>query len=499
LSVGVAICADLASHGLDPEAISELLDEQGVASTVIPGPCGRPPADDAVGWARVVLAVCPQGPSEDEVRNRARRGGADPGVGATRVDAVEAAAHGDRERVGERLAAVLGARATGLAATPPSPQDAFRMALAAGKMSRRSLLSAAGVSYVPVATVGEVGCRGSVACGLCVDACPVAAIDRGLRVPQVDREACVGCGACVSACPVDGAARLPGADLERFEAELGRLVREAAGAGLLVRCAGSPPIPEHGLEGDWLPVDVPCLSIVTAAWALGVLAAGARSIAFRGCGDRCRADAPSRVSATVTFVRDALAMAGVGAPEDRVRLLLPEDDMIATGPDPAGLAPLGEVSGAFGLREPGASEAALAAIGVVGGSVTGDGAPFGRVGFDADGCTMCGLCAGVCPTGAIRFDQGPITATLELDRSACVGCGHCAAICPEGVLSVERGVDLVDLGRGIGSLKRSPVARCRRCGEPVAPTAMLERMRPLLDPAVLATTEGLCQRCRGLG
>jgi hypothetical protein len=67
------------------------------------------------------------------------------------------------------------------------------------------------------------------------------------------------------------------------------------------------------------------------------------------------------------------------------------------------------------------------------------------------------------------------------------------------VLSVERGVDMDRLGLGVEPLKRSPVGRCRRCGEPVAPTAMLERLRPLLDPAVLTTTEGLCQRCRGLG
>jgi ferredoxin len=112
---------------------------------------------------------------------------------------------------------------------------------------------------------------------------------------------------------------------------------------------------------------------------------------------------------------------------------------------------------------------------------------------------MCGLCAAVCPTGAIRFDHGAVASSLDLDRSACVGCGHCAAICPEGVLEIERGVELGELGAAPESLKRSPIARCRRCGEPVAPSAMLDRLRPLLDPAVLATTEGLCQRCRGLG
>ena len=499
MSAGVAICADLASHGLDVDVVSASVQDGGVPVAVVPGPCGRPPAAGSLAWDRVVFAVCPEGPSGDEVLSRARREGADAGVGAVRVDAVEAASYGPGNGRDDRAAAVLGARLAGLAASSPSPPDAFRMALPAGKVSRRSLLSTAGVRYVPVAVVGEVGCRGSVTCGLCVDACPVGAIGRGGRVPEVDREACIGCGSCVSACPVDGAARLPGADLVRFEAEIERLTSEADGAGLLVRCAGSPRVPEDRLAGTWLPLEVPCLSIVTPAWALSALAAGVRSVAFRGCGSVCRANAPERARPTVAFVRESLAPAGVADPGDRVRLLLPEEDVLPSGPDPAELAPLGDPSSVVALREPWASEAALAALGAVTGTVVGDGAPFGRVEFDADGCTVCGLCAGVCPTGAIRFDEGAVAATLEIDRSACVGCGHCAAICPEGVLSVERGVDLERLGRGAEPLKRSAVARCRRCGEPVAPTAMLERLRPLLDPAVLATTEGLCQRCRGLG
>ena len=499
MSAGVAICAELASHGLDPEGVSARLGDAGISAAVVPGPCRGPQPEGTLAWDRAVFAVCRDGPSGDEVMSRARREGADAGVGAARVDAVDASSFGPVEGRDDRVAAVLGARLAGLAAASPSPADAFRMALPAGKVSRRSLLSSLGVRYLPVAVVGEVGCRGSVTCGLCVDACPVSAIARGGRVPEVDREACIGCGTCVSACPVEGAARLPGADLVRFESELGRLASEAGGAGLLVRCAGSPALPEDRLRGTWLPVDVPCLSIVTPAWALGALAAGVRSIALRGCGADCRANAPERARPTVAFVAESLALAGVADPGDRVRLLFPEEDGLPAGPDPAELAPPGDASTAGSLREPAASEAALLALGAVAGTVVGDGAPFGRITFETHGCTVCGLCAGVCPTGAIRFDQGPVAATLEIDRSACVGCGHCAAICPEGVLSVERGVDLERLGRGAEPLKRSAVARCRRCGEPVAPTAMLERLRPLLDPAVLATTEGLCQRCRGLG
>jgi ferredoxin len=494
---GVAVCEDLASFGLDPDAVSGRLRERGIAAEVVRGPCAR--AGMVGGWERTVFAVCPDGPSGDEIRSRARRAGADPGVGAARVDAVEASAYGPREGRDERAATVLGARLAGLVAAPPSPAEGFRMAPPSGRVSRRSLLSFGGVRYVPVAAVGHGSCRGSAACGLCVDACPVGAIGRGGAVPQVDRDACIGCGACVTACPVEGAASLPGADLERFRAELGDLLGRSDGSGLLVRCAGAPPPAEGSLVGAWLPIEVPCLSIVTAAWALAALAAGARAIAFRGCGGACGAGSADRVGSIVSFVRETLELAGSEDVADRVRLLLPEDDGESAGTDPAGLSPLANGSRAPELREPAASAWALATLGAVEGRAAGTGAPFGRVVFEPDGCTMCGLCAAVCPTEAIRFEQGAIVASLDLDRSACVGCGHCAAICPEGVLSIERGVDLGELGGPRDTLKRSAIARCRRCGEPVAPSAMLQRLRPLLDHAVLAVTEDLCQRCRALG
>lgn len=50
-----------------------------------------------------------------------------------------------------------------------------------------------------IATVDPSECRG---CGLCVDACPVEAIEMGDAIPQIDQAICVGCGSCVQACPV---------------------------------------------------------------------------------------------------------------------------------------------------------------------------------------------------------------------------------------------------------------------------------------------------------
>jgi ferredoxin len=299
---------------------------------------------------------------------------------------------------------------------------------------------------------------------------------------------------------VNGAARLAGSDLARFETELSTLIASADGAGILVGCSGAPPPAEDRLVGSWLPIDVPCLSIVTPAWALAALAAGGRSVAFAGCGERCRSGGAGRIESIVRFARDALELAGVPEPGARVRLLLPDEGQRTVGPDPSGLPPLRPSSPSLPiLREPDGTVRALAVLGATRGSIASERAPLGRVSFDHERCTMCGLCASVCPTGAIRFDQGAVSSTLDLARSACIGCDHCSTICPERALAVERGVDLESLRVEPEPLKRSVLARCRRCGDPVAPVAMLDRLRPALDPALLATVEGLCQRCRGRG
>ncbi|MFW6145785.1 MAG: DUF362 domain-containing protein [Planctomycetota bacterium] len=40
-----------------------------------------------------------------------------------------------------------------------------------------------------------------VACGACVDACPVDAIKEGDPKYTIDPDACIDCGSCVDACP----------------------------------------------------------------------------------------------------------------------------------------------------------------------------------------------------------------------------------------------------------------------------------------------------------
>ena len=40
-----------------------------------------------------------------------------------------------------------------------------------------------------------------IACGTCMDECPVGAISEG-EIFEIDAKTCISCGACLAACPV---------------------------------------------------------------------------------------------------------------------------------------------------------------------------------------------------------------------------------------------------------------------------------------------------------
>ena len=45
---------------------------------------------------------------------------------------------------------------------------------------------------------------------------------------------------------------------------------------------------------------------------------------------------------------------------------------------------------------------------------------------DEDTCSLCEACADVCPTQAIRMENGK----HSFRPAYCISCGHCVAVCP---------------------------------------------------------------------
>ena len=60
-----------------------------------------------------------------------------------------------------------------------------------------------------------------------------------------------------------------------------------------------------------------------------------------------------------------------------------------------------------------------------------------RVEICKDKCTVCGLCAEVCPVDIFKKEGKNIVITEKLIEKACIACGHCVAVCPSRAVSID--------------------------------------------------------------
>jgi formate hydrogenlyase subunit 6/NADH:ubiquinone oxidoreductase subunit I len=66
----------------------------------------------------------------------------------------------------------------------------------------------------------------------------------------------------------------------------------------------------------------------------------------------------------------------------------------------------------------------------------------GRVEFDPERCTLCGICARCCPVGSIVVPKakGQVPRVLEggPDMYLCFACGNCVSACPHDAARLAR-------------------------------------------------------------
>jgi heterodisulfide reductase subunit A len=58
--------------------------------------------------------------------------------------------------------------------------------------------------------------------------------------------------------------------------------------------------------------------------------------------------------------------------------------------------------------------------------------------IDEEACSKCGVCAKVCPYGAIVWEKGQVATVVE---AACAGCGNCGAACTFGAITMRHFTD----------------------------------------------------------
>jgi formate hydrogenlyase subunit 6/NADH:ubiquinone oxidoreductase subunit I len=131
------------------------------------------------------------------------------------------------------------------------------------------------------------------------------------------------------------------------------------------------------------------------------------------------------------------------------------------------------------------------------GPFSGGPRPLGKLTLDISQCTGCGVCITICPSGALTVSASGESGYQLLFRSAnCTACNLCVEDCPEKCLHLERIAEPDKVDSPV-VLFEDKVALCPECGSPIAPRAMVNRIRT----RIIATGQSsrrleLCPACK---
>ena len=333
-----------------------------------------------------------------------------------------------------------------------------------------------------------------VGCRRCLDLCPTGAIAPAGDHVAIDPNVCAGCGQCAAVCPTGAASyALPPADalLRKLRAIL-IAYREAGGTHAILLLHDDP----HGAglidalarHGNGLPANVLPLA-VNEVTQIG-LEAVAASFAYGASALRILTRAKPRhdiagLYKTLTLAETLLSGLGFGVGRAAT---IETDDPFALGetlraiprsdgtPRPATFTVIGPKRDVLRLALRELHHVAPAPVDIV---ALPDGAPFGTVELNVEGCTLCLACVSACPTGALSDDQDrPV---LRFAEDACVQCGLCKATCPEKVISLKPQLDFRAVNASARVLKEELPFCCIECGKPFGVKSSIERVATKLE------------------
>jgi ferredoxin len=331
-------------------------------------------------------------------------------------------------------------------------------------------------------------------CTRCLDLCPTGAITPAGDHVAISPEICAGCGACAAACPT-GAANyaLPKPEalltklqvlLSTYRAAGGKdaviLFHEADhGYGLIDALARYG----NGLPARVIPVEVNAITQVGIESIAAVFAYGGAGVRFISKA-KPKHDIDG-LHQTIRFGNKLLGTQGFGA--EPVAVIETDDpDQLAaalaaltpgkTAKTPSGFLPIGGKRDILtvALRE--MHKAAPEPVALI---ALDKGAPFGRVNFNAEGCTLCLSCVSACPVSALG--DNPDKPMLTFDESLCVQCGLCAATCPENVITLEPRINFDAFGAAPVVLKTEEPACCTECGKAFGVKSTIDRIASKLE------------------
>ncbi len=344
----------------------------------------------------------------------------------------------------------------------------------AERNTRRTFLSVGPPVYVGAPMINHDICTASDGCRICALRCPVGALDWGKGSMRYDVNTCVACGICVTACPVS-ATRNPVVDPATVETEISAVVDLATEPiGIRYRCRDSSVQGEPG----WHIVEVPCTGMLTLTWLLGPLLHGAMAVDAVACDQGgCRLGNGRRLEEVWSDF----------------------ELVLGSMPQPLACAkPTSSIVNGWLSMPPGHVLAELLSGEGESASLELRAADVGLVSVDEAVCTACEMCCKICPTDALRSSMDGSGIHISFDHRACVGCEQCVGTCPErdrGAISVTHRFDSLEWVAGPKEVRHEPTPSCEVCGRPVAPAAMLDRIREMLGDDSSATVDLISRRC----
>ncbi|MBB4002003.1 MAG: 4Fe-4S dicluster domain-containing protein [Aurantimonas endophytica] len=332
---------------------------------------------------------------------------------------------------------------------------------------------------------------GITGCTRCLDACAMEAIAPVGDHVAIDAFVCAGCGNCAAVCPTGAASyTLPTVDLQLDRLRTLLLEYRAAGGRDAVVLfhdgyVGGPLIEAIGdaLAPNVLPFPVNEIKQIGLESLAAALAYGASAV--RILARREPRNGIVTLGATVALAADAAKALGYGdgacgivhADEPAEVLFgLAQQPLGTPSPEPASFKPVGNKRGLLELSLGMLHQVAPAPVPVV---ALPEGAPFGAVDVQVDGCTLCHSCVTACPTGALSAGEDrPMLRFLE---SACVQCGLCEATCPEDVITLRPQLDFDAWAAPRRTLKEEEPFCCINCAKPFGTKSTIERVIAKLE------------------
>ena len=333
-----------------------------------------------------------------------------------------------------------------------------------------------------------------VGCRRCLDLCPTGAIAPNGDHVAIDAQICAGCGQCAAACPTGAAAyALPASDalLRKLRVLLATYVEVGGVQPVLLFHDGDHGRPliealaRHGdgLPANVLPVEINEITQIGLEALAGAFAYGAMAVRFL-LRSKPRHDLTGLIR---TIALGQAIVAGLGFDGPRIASIETDDpdvlgetlraiEALKAVAKPATFAAVGKKREVLQLALRELHATAPAPVDVI---ALPEGAPFGRVEVDVEGCTLCLSCVSACPTGALSDD--PERPLLRFTEDACVQCGLCKSTCPEKVIRLKPQIDFRAATASSRVVKEEDPFLCIRCGAPFGVKSSVERVAAKLE------------------